>query len=153
MRLDRAVVITCRETPERLRAFLDGWPAALDAPRIYAARRDDNPVRGCWQSHLAVMQQAEGPTLIFEDDAEFSPTFVPDVPTGDDWDLVNFGGDPCKTHAYAVRDPNRVAAMLGSAPAHGRHVCWYLGRRLPLKRNVLDPGTVRQREPIGATTS
>lgn len=100
---------------------------------------------GCYLSHLKVLEQFDGPLLVLEDDAIFTEDFAerlrmlqePDGP----WDLLYLGGEltaygldarprpgvvpvpgATRTHAYLVRDPAKVAALLRSQVDHGLQI-------------------------------
>lgn len=164
----KAVVISCEETPERLEGFHERWNSLhLDLPLgEYVTHLDrEDPRRGCWQSHLSVMKSSNEPTFILEDDAIFSPAFTLEIEVPDDWDLLYYGGrhftnlkgpvKPIKSiytnHGYVVRDPQRVVPMI-DPPVIGRHLSGTLGRRVRLKRYVVNPQTVGQKAGISLTT-
>lgn len=164
MTVTSAVVITTEGAPDRLAAFHAAWDQAATGLHldVYCSQLDDDPARGCWQAHHAVLAGASGPVLVLEDDAVFGPAFTPDVDLPADWDLVYFGGryhsedrpvHPVQrvdtTHAYAARDPKAVARQVGPY-VPGYSYSPHLGQRLHLRRYAVDPPTVGQR---GGVTS
>lgn len=168
MRPEHAVVISCNQG--RLEGFLSQW-YALDDPKpsleIYAVERDEEPIRGCWQSHLSVLNGAATDQLaVFEDDAVFGPDFTWEVDVHPEWDLVYLGGQ-CpdrdwsndavplvrfchQTHAYVAHHPRELARLVGAQPEPYAHVDCQLGHLLPLRKFAVNPPTVGQR---GHTTS
>jgi hypothetical protein len=169
VRPDYAIVISCNQA--RLEQFLAQWHT-LPEPRppleIYSVERDhENPIRGCWQSHLDVLGRVVvEPLAVFEDDAVFGPGFTWDTDVPDDWDMLYWGGASLErdetdsplvsvreimdTQSYVVRHPNQVAELLGPPVVvepyiETIHVDRALGRDLPLVRYCVNPPTVGQR--------
>jgi len=71
-------------------------------PERFSAIKDANPAFGCWQSHLAILKQAQREdknVLIFEDDVEIMPGAEDTVERALDefenieWDMFYLGGN------------------------------------------------------------
>jgi hypothetical protein len=135
---EHTAVINLARRPDRLTAFQQRWQAAApDAPVHVFTAVDGHGTPGggsaaCLESHLRVMETHTGPLLIFEDDAIFADEFTLDLHAPADWDILWLGGqnrtppeaytqhwaiarDVVRTHAYIVRDPQRVARMMREA--------------------------------------
>jgi hypothetical protein len=153
-----AAVITC--SPTRLLRFSRRWQRA-GAPlplRVFGFVGSPDPLRGCWESHVATLSQLAGPALVMEDDACFADGFTAAVDWPDDADVGYYGGEHMghpvrtprfvdgrtvrRTHAYMAADPPALAAALGP-PVPGVHLdyCRAWGTA---KRYALDPFTVGQ---------
>lgn len=138
--LAAAVVITMTTTPDRLERFQQGW-ADVGAPlplEVHTTESAADPYVGCWLAHCDVMRaHRRTPVVIFEDDAVFAPDFTLALspPAAPRWDLFYFGGHHflkpldvgrpglvratriMTNHAYAVREPGRLAEHIGP-PLH-----------------------------------
>lgn len=150
MTFDRIVVVNLARRPDRLEGFLErfyrAWPDgpievanAVDGQLCEIPSWWDQPsgAWGCYQSHLAILQNASSEglesILIFEDDATFVDGFLGQLEellqaVPDDWaqlylggqhlktprrvsDLVVAGRNVNRTHAYAIRGPGRIAEV------------------------------------------
>jgi hypothetical protein len=129
-----ATVINLPDRPDRLHAFLARYHATplTYVPLLIAPGRpggDD----GCLAAHRNALTARVGPLLVLEDDACFAPYFTPYLNPPPDWDIAWLGGQHrarprdhddtwvvptllVRTHAYLVREPLKVAALLGHAP-------------------------------------
>jgi hypothetical protein len=155
-----AVVIHCPELG-RLERFVDDWvrngPAVPLA--IYDVALSEDPVEGCYRSHLAVLDH-DGPLLVVEDDAFFCASVSTVVSVPDDADVVYLGGifrrfevvapgllrlhdgSNC-THAYVAPRPRQLrAALLGARK--GKSIARALAA-LDLVRYGVDPAIAGQR--------
>lgn len=129
-----AVVINLPDRPDRLTAFLHRWHAtpATHVPLTVTAGipgGDD----GCLAAHRAALHERTGPLLVLEDDACFTADFTPYLNPPAGWDIAWLGGQHrirprphddtwlvptrlVRTHAYLVRHPHAIAALLAGAP-------------------------------------
>ncbi len=152
---DRTVVINLERQPDRLTRFREDWEASgwtdlLGVPQVVAGV-DDSGHRGCWASHVAVLQRAleDGldSILVFEDDAIPQPesldwltVVLGELPLEADglWlDATNLGPDnwtgngsrgtrrlrrpPLRTHGYLVRRP-LLEQLVPLASAYPAHI-------------------------------
>ncbi len=129
-----ATVITLPERTDRLHAFLDRYHATAltHVPLVITPGRPGGDT-GCLAAHRTALTGRVGPLLVLEDDACFTPDFTPHVHPPSGWDIAWLGGQHrarprdhddmwvaptrlVRTHAYLVREPDRIAALLAAAP-------------------------------------
>lgn len=160
-----ATVITLDTSPDRLAAFTAGWEAA-GAPlplTVHSSPPDPDPMKGCFDAHVAVLGTTGDPLLVLEDDAVFAPDFTLDVAWPDDVDIYYLGGEHQsggrirRTHAYVAWNGPLLAYKL-THPARPypksrrRHeqIDTVLNRT-PLARYAATPFTVGQRGGFRST--
>lgn len=86
MNIESSHVVSLQRTPHRLKAFWDKFPADWPFPHPIVFPAVDGSVNvppidftaspgawGCLQSHMRIVENMNGPALIFEDDAELLP--------------------------------------------------------------------------------
>ena len=129
---ETAIVITTPNAlgEKRLAAFQERWEA-IGSPLPLSVHmgvlQPMPPLLACSVSHQQALASAEGPVLIFEDDALFAPDFTLDLDYPEDAEMVRLGGQhmdfpkPAQApfvlatdvrlfHAYIIYDPQAVAA-------------------------------------------
>jgi len=97
----------------RMERLLAGQPV-----HFHTARPHADPVRGCLESHLAVLEWARSQrheaVLVLEDDIEIVRDLRALPPFPEDWDMVYLGG--LCTHCYQAPEP-------GANWVHGQVYC------------------------------
>lgn len=171
--IDRAVVISRADRPERLAAFTQRWRASFLGhmdPHVFPAIVSEGGTRGCLESHLAVLGAAaaddpEANVLILEDDACFTETFPFPTHAPPEWDVLWLGGQhvappsPSRAPGGIIRtgwvrpvELMRTHAYLVRQPGHVLELLRaarppridpYLAR-LPLNHFVVEPQTAGQ---------
>lgn len=130
-----AYVLTLRSRPLLLEQFMRRWNRATRRHPIepFYAVQDADPVRSCYDSHLAILGSTSGPIAVFEEDAVFSAAFTlqvrpPDLPEGPAA-IAFLGGQHItapqplagdwvrptrinRTHGYIAYDPQALARGL-----------------------------------------
>lgn len=107
--------------------FFDAVPAPKEKPKGWPK---SSALYGCRESHISVLENAKGPTLVFEDDADIPIGFaqklaklLDELP--ESWQVLRLGGDHIRPpqkisdnlvrsrgalypHAYLVRYPEKL---------------------------------------------
>lgn len=134
---DRITLINLKRRPDRLERFREQqaahWPLgevvvfpAIDGDRVGVPKdcTQGGGAFGCRQSHVAVLEQALTDDvqrlLVFEDDAEWKPTFGERLQTfleavPSDWEQLMIGG---QHHRGAVKISAQVVRVTGSQRTH-----------------------------------
>lgn len=155
-----ATVITLTTTPDRLAAFMAGW-AAAGAPlplNVHCSPLAPDPMKGCFDAHVATLTASEGPLLVLEDDAVFAPEFTLEMEWPDDADLYYLGGEHQlgdrirRTHGYVAFDPpglvdkmTHPARPIPMLPSRRHPHIDTILNRVPLVRYAASPFTIGQR--------
>jgi GR25 family glycosyltransferase involved in LPS biosynthesis len=119
--VDRAYIVTLRDATHRHGRMHAALRAAglADKTKVYkAARHPTHGGRGCWESHVAMMDMAREDgckvALIMEDDVQFTPDFAQYLPLvqafvdtvpADQWDFLMLGIFPHRTKAASDLPP------------------------------------------------